>query len=229
MYIDLSHEFKNNMPGFKMTNEDGSITQYSAKIYPFMTHQQTLPKFEGKASFEITQIEFQSSVGTYIDSPYHRYPKMKDISQLPISDLINEGIIIDVRGMKSWDVVKKNIFDERNISSEDLKDKAVLFNFGWDQFWGTEAYFSYPFISAEVIDFLIDWDVAMVGTDTINIDSSRDFTRPAHSSFLKEEICIVENLCNLDQLYGKSFIIYAVPIKGVKVAAMPIRAFAEVI
>ena len=38
-FIDLSHSFEDGMPGFKMKNEDGSYTEYSAKIYPFITHE----------------------------------------------------------------------------------------------------------------------------------------------------------------------------------------------
>jgi len=33
-FIDLSHDFEDNMPGFKLKNEDGTIKQYTAKIHP---------------------------------------------------------------------------------------------------------------------------------------------------------------------------------------------------
>ena len=46
---------------------------------------------------------------------------------------------------------------------------------------------------------------------------------------LENDILIVENLRNLDKLHQKKFKFYAVPIKAKKVAAMPVRAFAEVI
>lgn len=60
--------------------------------------------------------------------------------------------------------------------------------------WGTEAYQAYPYIGEDLIDFLIDAGVALVGVDTVNIDNSQDLTRPTHTRFLAREIFIVENL-----------------------------------
>ena len=222
-YIDLSHFFEDNMPGFKLKNPDGSYTQYTARIRPFLTHEETKPKFEGKCSFEITEISFQTSVGTYLDSPYHRYPGTRDISQIKIEEVILPGVVIDVRGKNNFESVGLEIIP-KNL---ELKDKAVLFNFGWDKKWGTEDYLSYPFISKEVIEYFIKAGVKLVGVDTVNIDSSKDLARPAHSLFLKNEIFIVENLTNLDKLYSKNFVFYAVPLKAKKVAALPIMAFAR--
>jgi kynurenine formamidase len=225
VFIDLSHDFEDSMPGFELTNEDGTVTQYTARIRPFLTHDQTKPKFRGKCSFEITEMTFQTSVGTYLDSPYHRYPNGRDISQISIDEVILPGEVMDARGRRDFEPVGIDVIPH----NLDLKDKAVLFNFGWDKHWGTEQYQSYPFISSEVIRLLIDSGVKLVGVDTVNIDSSKDLTRPAHSLFLKDEIFIVENLKNLERLYGERFRFFAVPVKAKKVAAMPIRAFAEIL
>jgi kynurenine formamidase len=225
MFFDLSHDFEDKMPGFKLTNEDGSVTQYTARIRPFLTHDQTKAKFQGKCSFEITEMTFQTSVGTYIDSPYHRYPNGRDISQIRIEEVILSGVVVDARGRGDFEPVGIAVIPQ----DLDLKNKAVLFNFGWDKYWATEQYQSYPFLSTDVIEFLIASDVKLVGVDTINIDSSKDLTRPAHSLFLKNEIFIVENLRNLDKLHGKRFRFFAVPIRAKRAAAMPIRAFAELL
>ena len=224
-FIDLSHYFENNMPAFKIKNEDGSYFQFSVEIHPFLTHEQTKPKYDGKCSFEITEISCQTSVGTYLDSPYHRYPEGKDISEIRIEEVILPGVIIDVRNKKEFEPVGTEAIPEKT----ELKNKAILFYFGWDKYWGTEQYYSYPFISKDLIRLLIDSEVKLVGVDTINIDNSNDNFRPAHTGFLKNEILIVENLTNLEKLIGKDFRFFAVPIKGKKVAAMPVRAFAEII
>lgn len=224
-FIDLSHNFEDKMPGFRMKNEDGTLTQYTAHIHPFVTHEQSLPKYQGKASFEITEITFQTSIGTYLDSPYHRYPDLRDISELRIDEVILQGIIIDARGKGEFEPVDSNIIPEEI----DLKGKAVLFNFGWDKYWGEEKYYEYPYISEELIEYLIESGVKLVGVDTINIDSSKIMERPAHSKFLKKDILVVENLTCLEKLHGKRFRFFAVPLKAKRVAALPIRAFAEVL
>ncbi len=223
-FIDLSHDFEDNMPGFKLKNEDGTVTQFTAKIHPFLTHEETRTKYQGGCSFEITEMSFQTSVGTYLDSPYHRYPDGRDISEIRIEEVILPGTIIDLRGRKAFESVGVQAIPEKRT----LTDKAVLFNFGWDRYWGSEEYQAYPFISGDLIRFLVKAGVKLVGVDTVNIDDSRDLMRPAHSLLLKNEIFIVENLTNLDRLHGKDFRFFAVPLKGRRVASMPVRAFAEI-
>lgn len=227
MFIELSHYFENDMPGFRVKNPDGSTIQYSAKIYPFRTHQQTAPLFDNKASFEITQMEFQTSVGTYLDSPYHRYENSRDIGSLTLDELILEGIIIDAKRNLKFPQLSFNDIQVQ-LDSLELKNKVVLFNFGWDKYWKNEKYHSYPFISESIINYLIKQQIKMIGVDTINIDDHNNLYRPAHSKFLKENILILENLCNLDQLIGKSFELYAIPLRAKATAAMPVRAFAKV-
>ncbi|OLS23036.1 MAG: Kynurenine formamidase, partial [Candidatus Heimdallarchaeota archaeon LC_3] len=175
-FVDLSHVFEDSMPGFKLKNEDGSFTQYTAKIYPFLTHEQSKPKFSGLAEFEITQIEFQTSIGTYLDSPYHRHKKLRDISSITIDQAIREGLLIDVRECNPNEEI-----NFETIPFVDLENKAILFNFGWDKYWGKEEYYKYPFISEKIIQFLIEKKVGMVGVDTINIDNIKNLKRPAHT------------------------------------------------
>lgn len=224
-FIDLSHDFYDGMPGFKMKNEDGSVTQYTAKIKPCLTHEQSLAKYEGKASFEITEMSFQCSVGTYLDSPCHRYPGRRDISKIKLEEIILPGVMIDVRGKGEYEEVGIDVIEKRT----DLRGKAVLFNYGWDVHWGTDRYYSYPYISEDLIKYLFAEGVKLVGVDTVNIDSIKDPFRSAHSLFLKNDILIVENLTGLTELQGKEFTFYAIPLKAKNTAVMPIRAFAEIL
>jgi kynurenine formamidase len=209
-YIDLSHDFENNMPGFKLENKDGTYTQYTAQIRPFLTHEQSASKFDNLCSFGITEITFQTSIGTYIYSPYHHYPNGKD-SQIQLENLIAPGVIIDMRNKHPVQSIPTDVLPPRL----ELADKAVFFNFGYDQFWGKDAYYAYPFLDESIIDHLIATSVKLLGVDTINIDNCHDLKRPAHSTLLRNEIIICEKLCNLDALYdNKSFTFCALPIKA---------------
>lgn len=220
MLIDLSHEFYDGMPGFKYKNDDGAVTAFNVSIKPFLTHAQTRPRYQDKAEFEITEFHFHASMGTYLDAPYHRWQKMRAIGDLKLDDVILEGVRIDAREAlerAAWEVIPKL----------EVRGKAVLFNFGWDQFWGKPQYEVYPFIAREVIDWLIEGGAKLVGVDTLNIDDTRDPERPAHSRLLRNDILIVENLRNLAALRGKQFRFFAVPLRARGAAAMPVRAFAE--
>jgi arylformamidase len=221
-FIDLSHTFEDGMPGFKLKNDDGTVTQFTAHIRPFLTHEQSRSHYQGKAAFEITEMSFQTSIGTYLDSPYHRHADMRDISQIALDEVILPGVVIDVRGRTAFEAVESVLF------SSDLRNHAVLFNFGWDQHWGADAYYSYPFLARRVLEQLITAGVKLVGVDTINIDDSHDPERPAHTWLLRQNILIVENLRGLDQLYDRPLTFFAVPLKVKGGAAMPVRAFAQV-
>jgi kynurenine formamidase len=92
-----------------------------------------------------------------------------------------------------------------------------------------EDYYAYPFLSRAAITYLAEAGAKLVGVDTLNIDDSHDPERPAHSTFLRQETLIVENLTNLDVLHGNKFRFFAVPLKARDTAAMPVRAFAEIV
>ena len=224
-FIDLSHDFYDGMPGFVMTGPDGEAVQYTAEIRPFLTHAQSAPFYDGKAGFEITEITFQTSIGTYIDSPYHRYPDKRDIAGLTLDELILPGCVVDVRGREAWQAVSAA---ELDLPAE-TAGAAVLFNFGWDGRWGGGDYQAYPFIGRDLIDRLIATGVKLVGVDTVNIDDKHDPERPAHSRLLARDILVVENLRGLDRLHGLRFRFFALPVKARRTAAMPVRAFAEVL
>ena len=55
-----------------------------------------------------------------------------------------------------------------------------------------------------------------------------DFARPAHTRLLASDILIVEHLCNLSALPQTGFRFYAVPLRIVRGASFPVRAFAEI-
>jgi len=225
-FVDLSHTFEDGMPGFKMKTGSESIINYTAQIKPFLKHEDSKAIYQGKASFEITQMSFQTSLGTYLDSPFHRFPDKRDISKITLDEVILPGIVIALHHYNPHEMIGLNIIT-KTIATKNLTGMAVLFNFNWSYYWGTDQYYDYPFISEEIIDFLISKKVKLVGVDTLNIDDSHNLYRPAHTKLLQEDILIVENLTNLENLLSKEFRFFAVPLKAKNTAAMPIRAFAE--
>ena len=222
--VDLSHIFEDGMPGFSMRQENGTSAEFTASVRPFLTHQQSLPFYNGKASFEITEISFQTSIGTYLDSPSHRFEGKRDIAQLTLEELVLDAVVINVSDPRPSTAVDLCDVD----LPDDLAGKAVLFKFGYDEYWGQERYSLYPFIGRDLIGKLVELNVKLVGVDTFNIDSQNDPERPAHTELLSRDILVVENLCNLSQLPAVEFRFFAIPIKAKNTAAITIRAFAEV-
>src|SRR5262245_62045448 len=136
-FVDLSHVFEDGMPGFRLRDpDDGEMVQYSAHVHPFLTHEQSRQYFNSEAEFEITMMSFQTSIGTYLDSPYHRWKDRRDIGQLGLEDVILPGVVIDGRGLEAWQPL-----GVERVQGIEVRGKAVLVNFGWDRYWGTEEYY----------------------------------------------------------------------------------------
>jgi kynurenine formamidase len=213
------------MPGFVMKQEDGTVAPFTASIKPFLTHEKSRPFYNGLASFELTEVAFTTSIGTYLDSPMHRFEGMRDISELELSEVILDAVVVRVANGKSGEPISLADCD----IPDDIAGKAVLFNFNWDQYWGTESYESYPFIGDDIIALMVERKAKLVGMDTFNADDRTNPRRPCHSELLKRDILIVENLRNLSALPDNGFRFFAVPIKARAAAAMTIRAFAEIV
>ncbi|WP_454741820.1 cyclase family protein [Cupriavidus necator] len=224
MIVDLSHVFHDGMPGVRFKRETGETVELTARIRPYMTHAQSARHYEGKASFEISDVAFQSSVGTKMDAPRHRFEGADDVASIGLDRLVLDGVVIDARhagpGQQlAWADMK---------FPGHLAGRAVLVNFDWDRHWGTEIYRSHPFVSREVVTRLCDAGIALFGVDCANVDSTQDAERPAHTCFLRQGILIVENLTGLSRLHGVPFRFFSIPLKARDAAAFPVRAFAEV-
>ena len=222
-WIDLSHDFADGMPGFSL-RRDGEVKKFTASIKPFVTHEASAPFYDGKASFEITEVTFQTSIGTYLDAPRHRWKERRDISQLRLDEVILPGLRVDVASAGPGERIG---LSRLNLPM-DLLGCAVLIRFGWDRHWATPIYDDYPFIDDDVIEALELRGAKLLGVDTPNVDTRHNPSRPAHTVLLKQDILIVENLCSLERLPISGFRFFGVPIKAVGAAAMTIRAFAEV-
>jgi kynurenine formamidase len=124
-FIDLSHVLGEGIPVFKGFPQP--------RISPFFTHEGSRERYQGKAEFEVTKVEFVTSISTYVDSPYHRYREMDDIGRMPLESFIHEGIMIDLSSKMADAPIEME-----DVEGHDLKGKAVLLHTGWDRHWGAE-------------------------------------------------------------------------------------------
>jgi len=224
MIVDLSQVFYDGMPGVLFRSQSGPQIELTARIRPFMTHAQSCRHYDGKASFEITEATFQSSVGTKLDAPRHRYEGAADIASIALDRLILDGVVIDARHAGPRQEVGWTDLQ----FPANLAGRAVLVNFGWDRHWGTDVYRSHPFVSRQVVTRLCEAGIALFGVDCSNVDTTNDPERPAHTLFLKQSILVVENLTGLSQLQGRPFRFFSIPLRARDAAAFPVRAFAEI-
>jgi arylformamidase len=221
------------IPDYKLidvchTVEDGMITYKGLPaplIADHLTREESKSYYAPGTEFQIGRIDMVANTGTYVDSPFHRYPDGTDLAGLDLYSLANlDGLVV-----RSLDALTHGISVD-SLQGLDLKAKAVLFHTGWDRHWRTEEYFdgNHPFLTVETAEYLAQSGAALVGIDSYNIDDTGDRTRPAHSILLRHGIPIVEHLRGLGELPDQGFKFFAVPVKVKGMGTFPVRAFGVV-
>ncbi len=215
--VDVSHSI-----------EDGMITYKGLPapvITDYLSREESRSRYAPGTEFHIGKIEMVANTGTYLDSPFHRYSRGKDLANLDLYSVANlDGIVV-----RNLDREDRGI-EESGLCNIDTKGKAVLFHTGWDVHWRTEEYSSgdHPFLTDGAATYLAKGGAVLVGIDSYNIDATRDGNRPVHSILLGHDIPIVEHLCGLGSLPDTGFRFFAVPVKVRRFGTFPVRSFALV-
>jgi kynurenine formamidase len=212
--VDLSHEIVDGM-----TTHPGIP---GPTITPFLTHEASAARYAPGTTFAIGRIDLVANTGTYLDTPAHRYPGAADLADLPLERVVDlPGRLVDCRGR-----AEKGIGPEA-FDGLDVAGRAVLIASGWDANWGTATYLSdNPFLTEDACRLLIAGRAALVGIDSVNVDSLTDARRPAHTLLLGAEIPLVEHLTGLGALPSDGWRFFAVPPRIRGMATFPVRAFA---
>jgi kynurenine formamidase len=171
--------------------------------------------------FCLGRIDMVTNVGTYLDTPFHRYADGHDLSQVPLDAV--PGLPVVVVDYSGRSVVSAALPDGS------LTGAAVLVRTGWDRHWRTEPYGAggHPFLAEDAVDQLVAERPALVGIDSLNIDDTATGERPVHSRLLAAGIYVLEHLTNLGALEGDGWELDAVPVKVAGIGTFPVRAFAR--
>ena len=214
LLVDVSHTIEHGMITYKGLP--------APVISDYLSREESSTRYAPGTEFHIGKIEMVANTGTYLDTPYHRYARGKDLAALDLNSVANlDGIV--VRCIEGNDPA----ITEECFKDIDVKDKAVLVHTGWDKHWRTEEYSngSHPFLTEGAATYLAKNAAALVGIDSFNIDATRDGNRPTHSILLGHDIPIVEHLCRLGDLPDSGFRFFAVPVKVREFGTFPVRAF----
>ena len=193
-------------------------------ICDYLSREDSRSHYDGE-TFHIGKIDMVVNTGTYMDCPFHRYEDGEQFTDIKLDRLVNiPGVIIEADHKESKEV------GISNFKNANVRGKAVLVETSWDKFWRQDAYFeNNPFLTEEAAIYLRDQGAVMVGIDSLNIDDTRKKSRPVHSVLLKENILIIEHLCNLSAIpKGSPFTVSAAPPKIKGVGSFPVRVYCEV-
>lgn len=179
-----------------------------------------------KDGFRETSISIYSHVGTHMDPPAHIYPDRTTLDEFPASQFVGKGLVIDCRDLNEGEDITIDCILKYGKKAE--KVDFLLFNTGWDKYWGTDKYFGdYPCVNDDVLDYVLNGNYKGIGFDTIGIDPVSDENLSRHKKLFKDkDIVNIENLKNLELCRDEIFNFSCCPLKVENSDGAPVRAVA---
>ena len=218
--VELSHVIRSGMvtyPGLP-----------APAITPHLTREASRAHYAPGTEFAIDRLNMVGNTGTYLDSPFHRYPDGADVSSIPLARTVDLPAVVVRPAGSARPAWPQPGIGVGALTELDVRGTAVLLHTGDDARFGSAAYADERhFLTRAGADWLAGNGAALVGIDALNIDDIADGERPAHTLLLGAGIPVVENLTGLGQLPRSGARFTAVPLRIEGFGTIPVRAFAR--
>ena len=204
--IDLTHTITPNMPVFP------------GDPHPALTHSED-------GGWRHTRLELDSHCGTHVEGARHRDGAAKSLELAPLARFFGLAVMLDVSACAGQEISREALAAHE----EELKCcEFLVLKSGWDRKWGKDEYLAgYPVLSPAAAQYLAGFEFLQgIGVDTVSVDKADSADCPVHQALLSADKIIVENLCNLDSVQGRNFLLTCLPLKYSEADASPVRAAA---
>src|SRR4029079_3372463 len=213
-----------------LTYSFNETTHHWPTAKPF--HLEKISEGRTPAGYWYSSYEYSGSehVGTHMDAPFHFAEGKWTTDQVPLSQTVGPGVVIDVRRQSEknhdYRIRVEDVIGWEKIHGRIVAGSIVLARTGWGQYWDDrKRYFGtdeegnvtdlhFPGLSRALADFLVKQrSVKAVGIDTPSIDHgpSQDF--PVHQILGASNVPIFENVASMERLPPKGATIFALPMK----------------
>lgn len=189
-------------------------------------------KREDDAWYIISKIVMNTHCGTHIEFPYHHIRGGQDSAEYPLSQLIGEGVVIDISRWRRNNS-KITLADLKAVAAGKLrKGDMAFFYTGNDAYYYSDQQHDRPWFTTDCIAWLArDMGIKLMGVDTSghevrSEDGAPQPGQPNHELLLGEGVALIEYLKNLDQLLDKRFVAFVLPVMIKGAEAFPVRVVA---
>lgn len=212
--IDLTQPIYNACPGWPTYGETT------------VTHE-TLVGIHGYTS-EIVRLNTHTA--THLDAPFHFFPELATIDQLPLEKFVGTAVIVNLSGIGACHPI--GVEDLLPYESKITEGSIVLLCTGWYKKRGytKEYYNDWPYLSESGAEWLLQKGVKGVGIDGMSMGGWYEGTgRPCHEVLLSKGVWLLEELCFSDEVLSYEEVeLHAVPLKLTGCGGSPCRAYAVV-
>lgn len=233
-FIDLTHPFDGETiywpteTGFQLQRGTGGVTPkgyfYAANRFAAAEHG-----------------------GTHIDAPFHFSREGRTVDQIPLKQLMGEGVVIDVSGKcadnPDYQVGIDDVRRWEEKHRRQLADVIVLLRTGYGRHWpnrqkylgtdetgsGAVAKLHFPGLAPEAAKWLVEQRlIKSIGIDTASIDRGQSTRFGSHVTLFEHNVPAFENVAGLETLPEIGFRVIALPMKIAEGTGAPLRIVALV-
>jgi arylformamidase len=156
-------------------------------------------------SANVSRLLMATHSGTHIDAPSHYSDGGVSVDHLPLSLLMGNALLVEIRGVKQigrHELARFPIRGEKRLLIR--TDNSLL----WEQPGFTE---DYAFLTVEGAHFLLDAGVQLVGIDYLSVEAYSG-TGEVHRMLLGKGVIILEGL-NLEGVAPGGYELICLPLK----------------
>ncbi|MCA1029857.1 cyclase family protein [Bacillus timonensis] len=218
--IDLTQEIYQGMPVFPLHQK--------TMIFPNISHEESERKIG--FPFATNNLIMNEHGPTHSDATYEYDPEGQFIDEMPLEYFYGPAICLDVSHV-SPDGYITPLDLERALdrSGQVLQqgDIVLLYTGHYNRKYGTDEWLTrYAGLNYDGAKWLAEKGVVNIGIDAPAIDNPDDPKYSGHLICREYKLTNTENLCNLDQVAGKRFLYFGLPLRIRKGTGSPIRAVA---
>lgn len=195
-------------------------------FHPEIPHSTSLPSPELETlsrveedGANVQRYAAPTHVGTHVDAPRHFVPGGATIDELPLEQFAGPGVVLDLGRDEPGEIPLDDVQAAADSAGGVSQGDIVCVRTGWGAtFDDHEAYQRYPWLAAEVADWLLDRGAKLLAVDTISPDRPRAMRPeewaeyPHHRTLLPEEVLIAEHLY-LEDVAGERVELFGFPMK----------------
>jgi len=203
--VDLSQPYSPEMAGWRSTER----TEIEIAEVPI---DHSVPG--GRIS--ATYFRTVTHAGTHVDAARHFFPDGPAIDEYPIGRFVCRGVAIELRREGAHELSR----EELEAADPGIRPgDAVLIYFGYAERYTAEGYHDHPYLSGGAAEYLVERRAGLLGADVITPDCPAarrpsPFEYPVHSTLLRNDVLIVENLGpGLAEVVGREFTFVMAPLR----------------
>ncbi|MCS6953411.1 MAG: cyclase family protein [Bryobacterales bacterium] len=180
--------------------------------------------------------------GTHLDSPIHFAEGKWSTAEIPLERLIGPAVVVDIQAAcekdRDYRLTAADVRAWEKRYGRIRPGDIVLVRTGWGKYWpdlkqylgsdkrGDASGLSFPGLSQEAAEVLVERKVSGVGIDTASLDYGRSTDFIVHRILSAANIYGLENVAQLERLPPRGATLIALPMKIEGGSGGPVRIIA---